>query len=157
MIGTKGVVRLGVAVAGSAAIFFIYLCVSASDEPPMSEAGPPAVRAATSAVSAPAVEQPADDTAAPWHSAMRSGAEPLRIADEVRQMGARSSGLAALPQPDRDWVLGRASKALAVGQVSRELLAQHIEELASVRQFAVLEREAPYVSPEQATAQPESL
>lgn len=87
---------------------------------------------------------------------MRSGSDPLPVTEEVRRIGARAMGLAALPEPDRGWVLGRASKALAVGQVSRELLLQHIEELASIRQFAVLEREAPWMSAEESGASPEA-
>jgi len=157
MVATKDLVRCGFAVAGIAAALSISLLVRGSDDPPMREAGPPSVSAATSAVPAHAVKQPDDDATDAWHSAMRGGSEPLPIADEVRRMGARSTGLAALPEPDRGWVLGRASKALAVGQVSRELLPQHIEELASIRQFAVLEREATYMSPEEPSASPEAM
>jgi hypothetical protein len=147
MVATKGLVRLGFAVVGISAAFAIYQLVRGSDDP-VRKAGPPSVSAGVSAVPAHAVTQPADDATDAWHSAMRIQAVAGGIADEVRRMGERSTGLAALPEPDRGWVLGRASKALAVGQVSRELLPQHIEELASIRQFAVLEREAPYLSPE---------
>jgi hypothetical protein len=157
MVATKGLVRVGFAVVGIAAPFAIYLMVKASGDPPVREARPPSVSAGTFAVPAQADKQPADDATDAWRSAMRIQAVAGGIADEVRRMGARSAGLAALPESDRGWVLGRASKALAVGQVSRELLLQHIEELASIRQFAVLEREAPYVSPEEATASPEAM
>ena len=157
MMATRGLVRLGFAVVGIAAAFAIHLRVSGRDDPPAREAGPPSVSAGTSAMPAHAIEQPADDATEAWHSAMRSRSELLPIADEVRRMGARSKELAALPEPDRGWVLGRASKALAVGQVSRELLPQHIEELASIRQFAVLEREAPYMSPEEPSASSQAI
>jgi hypothetical protein len=156
MVTAKGLVRLGFAVAGIAVAFAIHL-VRGGGDPPVREAGPPSVGAGILTVPARAIEQPADDATDAWRSAMRSGSKLLPIADEVRRMGARSTGLAALPEPDRGWVLGRASNALAFGQVSRELLLQHIEELASIRQFAVLEREAPYMSPEQPSASPEAM
>lgn len=106
-----------------------------------------------------------DDAPAPVSPIARSPSAPARgpeipasvddeatveppILEDVRRIGEGSSALAALPEPDRIWVLERASTALAVGQISRDVLAQHIEELASVRQFAVLEREAPYTPPE---------
>lgn len=91
----------------------------------------------------PVIERPVEHDATP-------------ILDEVRRVGASSPGLAALPEPDRAWVLGRVSMAFTVGQTPRELLPQHIEELASVRQFAVLEREAPYIPPEEAISSPET-
>jgi hypothetical protein len=154
MVAARGLVRLGFAVVGIAAAFPVYLLVKGSGDPPVSEAGSPSVSAGTSAVPAQADKPPAGDATNAWRSAMRIQAGAGAIADEVRRMGARSTGLAALPEPDRGWVLGRASKALAVGQVSRELLLTHIEELASIRQFAVLEREAPYMSP---SASPEAM
>ena len=157
MRATKSSRRLGVAAAGIAAAVAVHAVVKAPGDPRASEARPPSIGAATSAVQAQAVEPPAGDATEAWHSAMRSGPERLPIAEEVRRLGARSMGLAALPEPDRRWVLGRASKALAVGQVARELVLQHIEELASIRQFAVLEREAPYVSPDEPSASPEAM
>ncbi|HZJ66035.1 MAG TPA: hypothetical protein VFD36_21160 [Kofleriaceae bacterium] len=149
MMATRGLVRLGLAVAGIAAAFAIYMRAKGGGDPPERNAALPPVSAIPSAAPARAIEPPADDATEAWRSAMRSGAEPSPIAEEVRATGARSSRLAGLPEPDRGWVLGRASKALAVGQVSRELLLQHIDELASIRQFAVLEREAPYMPPEE--------
>src|SRR5262245_20147427 len=44
------------------------------------------------------------------------------ILEEVRRIGEASSALDALPEPDRVWVLGSASAAFAVGQISQEML-----------------------------------
>ena len=140
---------------GVVAAFAIYLHERSGDDAPI-QAPPTARPQSAPARGAELTAVVEDDATDAWESAMPGDLE-TPIPEDVRRIGDASSALAALPEPDRVWVLERASTAFAVGQISQGLLAQHIEELASVRQFAVLEREAPYTPPEDIQPAPEAL
>lgn len=68
--------------------------------------------------------------------------------DQARIAGRSSHFLARLPADDRTWVIDESAAALARGQVDRARLAAYVDQLASVRAFAVIERTAPYLDPE---------
>lgn len=49
------------------------------------------------------------------------------------------------PGQDREWVEQQAALSLSKGKVNSRDLAQHVDELASLRKFKVIEREEPYL------------
>jgi hypothetical protein len=58
---------------------------------------------------------------------------------------ARSSSFyTALPAEDQQWILDETQAALARGQISPDQLFDFIDQLSSVRSFAVLERKESY-------------
>jgi hypothetical protein len=66
------------------------------------------------------------------------------ITQLVKKAAHSSDGFAALPESDQKWVIERAIHSLKVGQVSVRDISKHLDELSSVRIFAVLEKEEPY-------------
>ena len=143
------------AALGVVAAFAIYLHETSGDDPPVQ--APPVATPRSAPASGTEIPVLVEDDAIAASEGAVPGDLDTPILDDVRRIGEASSALAALPEPDRAWVLERASTAFAVGQISQDVLADHIEELASVRQFAVLEREAPYTPPEDVQPQPEAL
>ena len=91
----------------------------------------------------PAARVDRDPAPAPRKPAVSDAAR-----DQARIAGQSSHFLARLPADDRAWVIDEGAAALSRGQVDGARLAAYIDELASVRAFAVIERTAPYLDPE---------
>jgi hypothetical protein len=103
----------------------------------------PRVQREPEAAAAPATRGDRDPDPAPRKPDASDAAR-----DQARIAGRSSHFLARLPADDRTWVIDESAEALARGQVDRARLAAYIDQLASVRAFAVIERTAPYLDSE---------
>lgn len=69
---------------------------------------------------------------------------PADVLPEVEALAQKANEYSLLPEGDRNWVLNTAAHSYLAGQVAYADLVQHIEELSSIRRFAVLERTETY-------------
>jgi hypothetical protein len=104
---------------------------------------PTGVHRAPEVAAAPAARGDRDPGPTPHKPAVSDAAR-----DQVRIAGRSSHFLARLPADDRTWVIDESAAALARGQIDRAQLAAYVDQMASVREFAVIERTAPYLDPE---------
>ncbi len=134
----------------SAALFsllamWLYL---RSPQPTLLAAPPTPTKESTSASVAPAVALPNIQNPGEY----RAG--PDSAIAEVSELARRSLAFAELPEPDQLWVKERAANSYTQGQVPYGDLVRHIEELSSVRMFAVLERTETYTPTPDETLDP---